>query len=101
MHFELLNASSQKELQLVSAERSSWSKHVSCKEDTVLMHLVSSANKRGVADCRESGRSLIKMINMRGLIVATDADTSITLDHGHDGCSPLRKVNGLNDSLIL
>ena len=32
------------------------------------MHLVSSANKRGVhvADCTESGRSLIKMINKRG-----------------------------------
>ena len=39
---------------------------MSCKEETVLMHLVSSANKRGVADCTESGRSLIKMINMRG-----------------------------------
>ena len=30
------------------------------------MHLVSSANKRGAADCTESGRSLIKMINKRG-----------------------------------
>ena len=32
----------------------------------VFMHFVSSANRRRVADCKESGRSLIKMMNRRG-----------------------------------
>ncbi len=30
------------------------------------MYFMSSANRRGIADCTESGRSLMKMMNRRG-----------------------------------
>ena len=68
LHLEALNESFQSELHSASVSTSFCSKVESVVELMVLMHLVSSANKRAVADWTESGRSLIKIMNKSGFL---------------------------------